>query len=590
MSTSQYRDISTIDSASYSYIFEQNVSVPLQSGGVLRCNVYRPKDVDSSRKYPVIATLGPYGKDVPYSVFNPKSFAELPEEHQTEHSAWETPTPGYWTAQGYVVVRADEPGIGQSPGVLDFLSKTTVNAFCDLIEWAADQPWSSGKVGLLGISYYAGMQWPVAARKPRGLAAIVPWEGFSDMYSEACRHGGILSNTFFQIWYARQIAPNQYGLPGRASRNWGPDTIDGDLSPEELAANRATNPAAYHAFKYRDNEFFTKTNFRLEDIQVPLLSVANWGGILLHLRGNVRAFTLASSEFKYLRFIVGRHDLPFYSPEAVEIQKSFLDAFLKGKDSLGWAERGKIPAINMVIRKGNVGFNDPIAEATFLQRDEDEWPLSRTEYTDFFLTEDNNLQFRKPDATRSTDLSYEAFGDGKTAISFDTEPFSQELEITGHIVAHLNVSISQGTSETAPSGMDLFVSLRHFAPDGKEILYTGSGGEGVPATKGSLRLALRQTNPRHPHHRPWQPHRDYTSADVLPVVCGEIYSVDVELWPTNLVVTAGSKLSFEISSKDTDGSGLFMHTDPDDRLVTHFYIRIFAQMSILADHLVTFVV
>lgn len=129
------------------------------------------------------------------------------------------------------------------------------------------------------------------------------------------------------------------------------------------------------------------------------------------------------------------------------------------------------------------------------------------------------------------------------------------------------MSISQGTSETVPSGMDLFVSLRHFAPDGAEILYTGSMGEGVPATKGFLRLALRKTNPQHPHHRPWQPHRDYTAADVLPVVCGEVYPVDVELWPTNLVVAAGGRLSFEISSRDTDGSGVFMHTDPQDRLV-----------------------
>lgn len=431
MATVQYRDISTIDSASYPYIFEQNVSVPLKTGSILRCNVYRPKDTDPSRRYPVIATLGPYGKDVPYKVFNPKSWADLPEEHQTEHSSWETPTPTYWTAQGYVVVRADEPGIGQSPGMLDFLSKATVDSFCDLVEWAADQPWSSGKVGLLGISYYAGMQWPVAARSPRGLAAIVPWEGFSDLYAEACRHGGILSNTFLQGWYARQIAPNQYGLPGRASRNWGPDTVDGDLSQAELEANRAADPAAYHTIKYRDDEMFAKTDYRPEDIRVPLLSVANWGGILLHLRGNVRAFTLASSELKYLRFIVGRHDLPFYSPEAVKIQTSFLDAFLKGRDGLGWTTKGKVPAVDLVIRKGNVGFNDPAAEAAFLRRSEDEWPLARTEYTDFFLTGDSGLQALEPDATQSTNLGYEAFGGGKSAISFVTEPFPRETEITG---------------------------------------------------------------------------------------------------------------------------------------------------------------
>lgn len=57
------------------------------------------------------------------------------------------------------------------------MSRATSDGFFDVVEWAAEQPWSSGKVGLLGISYYAGSQWRVAARKPKGLAAIVPWEG-----------------------------------------------------------------------------------------------------------------------------------------------------------------------------------------------------------------------------------------------------------------------------------------------------------------------------------------------------------------------------------------------------------------------------
>ena len=57
------------------------------------------------------------------------------------------------------------------------MSQATVDGFFDVVEWAAEQPWSSGRVGLLGISYYAGTQWRVAAKKPKGLAAIVPWEG-----------------------------------------------------------------------------------------------------------------------------------------------------------------------------------------------------------------------------------------------------------------------------------------------------------------------------------------------------------------------------------------------------------------------------
>lgn len=117
-------------------------------------------------------------------------------QHKSAHSAWETPDPGYWTQRGYIVLRVDERGTGQSPGQLDVLSRGTSETFFDVIEWAAEQEWSTGKVGLLGVSYYAATQWSVAARRPKGLAAIVPWEGFSDYNREAVRHGGILADQF----------------------------------------------------------------------------------------------------------------------------------------------------------------------------------------------------------------------------------------------------------------------------------------------------------------------------------------------------------------------------------------------------------
>ncbi|CRK25005.1 hypothetical protein BN1708_014107, partial [Verticillium longisporum] len=170
----QVKDLHKVDETSFPYIFEQNATVTLKAGdGLVRCNVYRPK---SSGPVPVLVTYGPYGKDIPYKDFHPKSFSEVNEEQKSEHSAWETPDPGYWTRNGYAVVRADERGLGQSTGLLDTMSRGMSEAFFDVVEWAADQPWSNGKVGLLGISYYAGSQWRVAARRPKGLAAIVPWE------------------------------------------------------------------------------------------------------------------------------------------------------------------------------------------------------------------------------------------------------------------------------------------------------------------------------------------------------------------------------------------------------------------------------
>lgn len=161
----------------------------------------------------------------------------MSDEQKSKYAAWETPEPVFWCKHGYAIVRADERGLGQSPGVMDTMSRGTSEAFLDVVEWAASQPWSSGKVGLLGVSYYAGSQWRVAARRPKGLAAIIPWEGMSDYYRDRCRPGGILSNGFIKFWWNRQVITNQYGRPGRASSKWGEDTIEGDLPADELMAN-----------------------------------------------------------------------------------------------------------------------------------------------------------------------------------------------------------------------------------------------------------------------------------------------------------------------------------------------------------------
>ena len=447
------------------------------------------------------------------------------------------------------------------------MSKSTSEAFFDAVEWAAEQPWSSGKVGLLGISYYAGSQWRVAALQPKGLSAIIPWEGMSDYYRDRCRHGGILSNSFINFWWNRQVITNQYGRPGRHERKWGEDTIEGDLGEDELLANRNDQNIDNANNSFRDEEYYASKEYNMEDIKVPLLSVANWGGILLHLRGNVVGYMNAGSPIKYLRFICGRHDLPFYYAEEVQLQKSFLDAFLKGEDKEGWST-GKAPKVDIVLRKGNVGFNNPPAERTYSRRTETEWPIARTKYTPYYLTPEKQLTTQKPAMTTTSKISYHALGtlEKPELVQFSTAPFKETTEITGHIVTRLNVSMNAYIGSTLPKDIDLFLTLRHFTPDG-EVFYTGTAGDPVPLCKGWLRVSLRKVNTSHRRHREYLPYRDYFKSDVLPVLPGEVYPVDVEIWPTNVVFEKGSRLVLEVSSGDTQGCGVFKHEGANDRYV-----------------------
>lgn len=110
----QIQDLHKVDADNFPYIYEENATVTLKSSeGLVRVNFYRPK---TDKPVPVLVTYGPYGKDIPHEAFFPQSFSEVNPEQKSAHSAWKTPDLGFWTSQGYAVVRADERRLGQSPG------------------------------------------------------------------------------------------------------------------------------------------------------------------------------------------------------------------------------------------------------------------------------------------------------------------------------------------------------------------------------------------------------------------------------------------------------------------------------------------
>jgi uncharacterized protein len=115
--------------------------------------------------------LAPYGKDLHFEDFDAGAYAQI-DEHGP-YLNWETPNPDWWVPRGYVVVRVDQRGIGASPGTINLFTRKPGEDFYDAIEWAAQEDWSTGRVGLLGISYYALTQWQVAALQPPHLAAII---------------------------------------------------------------------------------------------------------------------------------------------------------------------------------------------------------------------------------------------------------------------------------------------------------------------------------------------------------------------------------------------------------------------------------
>ncbi len=242
----------------------------------------------------------------------------------------------------------------RSPGQCEPWSQGEAVDFYDAIEWAAAQPWCNGNVGLLGISYYAINQWFVANLQPPSLKAIIPWEGFADLYRDALFHGGILS-VFMTNWFTAHLMHHKLG---RASQHladaWKVNTLDFWLSHN------------------LDSGAFFGAQAQWDKITVPFYSVGNWTGFGLHLRGNTEAFMRSASKHKKLRIHTGSHVHPFYREEAREDQKRFLDYWLKGIDNGVMDE----PPVKLAIRHGA----DKVE-----WRNEQEWPLKRTQWTKLYF-------------------------------------------------------------------------------------------------------------------------------------------------------------------------------------------------------------
>jgi len=535
-----------------------NVAIPMDDGVVLRADVYRPI---ADGRYPVIMSHGPYGKGVAFQEGYSAAWQKMAREHPdvtagstNKYQNWEVVDPEKWVPDGYVVVRVDSRGAGCSPGFLDLWSPRETRDFAACIEWAAIQPWSSGKIGLSGISYYAINQWQVSALKPPHLAAMVAWEGAADFYRDLSRHGGILCQ-FAARWYPIQISTVQYGVGERSRKN--PNTGESvagpvTLSAEELARNRA-DLVKDVATRPLDCEWYQARSVDWSRVETPFLSAANWGGQGLHPRGNFEAFTQAASTQKWLEVHGLEHWTSLYTDYGVDLQKRFFDYFLKGIDT-GWREQ---PRVLLQVRHVD----------KFVARGENEWPLARARWTKFYL-DASNLGLAGSSPVSEATTEYDALGDG---VSFSTEPLANETEITGPIAAKLFVSSS---TEDA----DLFVVVRVFDPDNNEVVFQGALDPNTPIAQGWLRVSHRRLDPKRSlPYRPFHPH-DRTE----PMTPGEIYEVEVEVWPTCIVVPVGHRIVLTVRGKDYEyggelsefarnfhyaskGCGPFLHEDPQDR-------------------------
>jgi uncharacterized protein len=545
----------------YGVVVDKDVRIPMRDGAQLIANVYRP---DAPGHFPALTACGPYGKDVHLKDNFPPAYAYI-EKHQREilenssgkFLQHEMPDLECFVREGYVVVRGDIRGTGKTPGLQDPNSPQEYRDGYDVVEWAAQQPWCTGKAGMVGISYHAVGQWMVASQRPPHLACILPWHGTAEFYECRSRHGGIFCDGFTRGWWERQRLA-QFGSPDcpykdmfTGERNTGPAA----LSQAERDANRPDYVGNILAHPLLD-EWYRERMPRYENIEVPALVVANWGGLGLHLRGTIEAFMKIASKDKWLKVESGPYFTTPMLPQNIALQLKFFDRYLKGINN-SWE---KEPRVEVALRGADDSVKCWISDS--------QWPLSGTKWTRLHLDLVNtSLTAHAP--SKAATASLDATGEG---IAFRTAPMEKEIVFAGPLKLRLWIS---STTRDA----DLFITVRSFDPQGNEATFLTAIEPKSPVSQGWLRVSHRKTDPK--LSTEWLPAHTHDEEQMLKA--DEVVQVDIPVWPASLALPAGHCLELIVAGKDFErplqssspkgalrGSGLTLHKDLIDRPAERF--------------------
>lgn len=521
----EYRNLSQ---PTFAMAEDDDIPVPMRDGVNLLADVHRPA---RPGRYPVLIAASPYPRQI-QNIGAPAGFIEAGASD-------------FFVPRGYVHVIANCRGTGGSGGTFGFFDSQERHDMYDLVEWAAQQPWSDGNVGMVGISYFAGTQMEAAVEKPPHLKAIMPIAGTFDLYESATHHGmvssGFLTPFLFMIgmtsghtnklWRSKLIdAIRTILLTPRIHKKFEMANGEAAIAGLKVLLKLHHDPhpwddlwraiAAEHPFRdawWEDRNLLPL----LERIEVPVYMGCDWMNVPLHLPHTFRAYERITNS-KHLRVaMMGEHGLA-WPWESLHIEAlAWFDQWLKGQDT-GILEG---PRFRYVI---------PEAEGW---RTTDTWPIPEAKSHAYALRADGGLG---EDEGEPGSRTYMNLGGGlnrprssetdpPSFLQWTTPPLTHDLDLVGPIELQLDAAC------TAPDTAFIAI-LQDVDEEGKAAYITAC----------ALRAGLRQLD--EVASKPGAPVLPCISFDPVPI--GERVTYRIPLVPSARHLRAGHKLRLWLTTDD----------------------------------------
>jgi len=524
-----YRNLSAPE---YAMARDDDVAVPMRDGVTLLADVHRPA---TPGRYPVLIAASPYPRQI-QDLGAPMGFIEAGASD-------------FFVPRGYVHVIANLRGTGGSGGVFGFFDGQERRDMYDLVEWAAQQSWSDGKVGMIGISYFAMTQLEAAVEQPPHLKAIFPVAVSSDLY-EAAIHHGLLNSSFVtpflsmvgmtashgnEVWRSKLVDAVRHVLHIPAlHRKFATMNGEAAIAGLRLAMKLHHEPhpwddlwrAAAVEHQVRD-AWWDERNLEplLHRVKVPAYLGCDWENVPLHLPSTFKTYAALTGSPHVRVAMLGEHGLS-WPWESLHVEAlAWFDHWLKQRDT-GILEG---PPIRYVLP----GSGDWHSAAS--------WPIAGTVHrqlalrADGLLAEDEGAPGSRQSMTLGAGLgqTQATASDPPTSLAWTSAPLTQDLDVVGDIELQLDA-----ISTAADTAWIVFL---------QDVDPAGGVGE---VTAGYLRASLREVD--EPASRIGAPALRCRTAAAIPI--GEVVHYRIPLVANARRFKAGHRVRLYLISDDQDPS------------------------------------